>query len=99
LAENGGLAMSSIRDEMPVLVRHEGDWVGTYSLIDLEGNILDKHESHLTCQFPEDGPMPTIKSIATSGLMGNRKSINFQEPIEIKQLGLTRNALTGKHGK
>jgi hypothetical protein len=46
--------MSSIRDEMPVLVRHEGDWVGTYTLIDLEGNILDKHESHLTCQFPED---------------------------------------------
>jgi len=48
--------MSSIREEMPVLVRHEGDWVGTYKLIDLEGNILDKHESHLTCQFPEDEP-------------------------------------------
>lgn len=44
--------MSNIRDEMPVLARHEGDWVGTYTLIDLEGNILDKHDSHLTCQFP-----------------------------------------------
>ncbi|MBE9125139.1 MULTISPECIES: DUF3598 family protein [unclassified Coleofasciculus] len=46
--------MSRIREEMPVLVRHEGDWVGTYTLINIQGNILDKHESHLTCQFPED---------------------------------------------
>jgi hypothetical protein len=46
--------MSDIRDEMPVLVRHEGDWVGTYTFIDLDGNILDKHESHLSCQFPGD---------------------------------------------
>lgn len=48
--------MFSIREEMPVLVRHEGDWVGTYTLLDLEGGVLDKHASHLTCQFPEGGP-------------------------------------------
>lgn len=48
--------MSSIRDEMPVLVRHEGEWLGTYTLIDTKGTILDKHDSHLTCQFPEDDP-------------------------------------------
>ena len=47
--------MSAIREEMPVLTRHEGDWVGTYILVDTKGNILDKHDSHLTCQFPEDG--------------------------------------------
>jgi hypothetical protein len=46
--------MSLIREEMPVLVRHEGDWVGTYTVVDVEGKIIDKHESHLTCQFPED---------------------------------------------
>ncbi len=47
--------MSAIREEMPVLTRHEGDWVGTYILVDTKGNILDKHDSHLTCQFPEEG--------------------------------------------
>ncbi|GAA6623757.1 DUF3598 family protein [Scytonema sp. NUACC26] len=46
--------MSLIREEMPVLVRHEGDWVGTYTVVDVEGKIIDKHESHLTCQFPEN---------------------------------------------
>lgn len=46
--------MASIREEMPVLVRHEGDWSGTYTLVDLQGNILDRHESHLTCEFPSE---------------------------------------------
>ncbi|MBE9005020.1 DUF3598 family protein [Fortiea sp. LEGE XX443] len=46
--------MSNIRQEMPVLARHEGDWIGTYTLVDLEGKILDKHESHLSCQFPDN---------------------------------------------
>ncbi len=45
----------SIRTEMPLLARHEGDWLGTYILIDIRGNIIDQHKSHLTCQFPEDG--------------------------------------------
>lgn len=31
----GGFAMSSIRDQMPVLARHEGDWVGMYTLIEV----------------------------------------------------------------
>ena len=37
--------MPNIRDEMPVLVRHEGDWVGIYTIIDNEGNIIDKNEA------------------------------------------------------
>ncbi|MFB2924058.1 MULTISPECIES: DUF3598 family protein [Aerosakkonema] len=47
--------MSDLRAGMPVLVRHEGDWVGTYTLVDIEGKILDRHKSHLTCLFPADG--------------------------------------------
>jgi hypothetical protein len=46
--------MSNIREEMPVLARHAGDWVGTYTLVDITGNILDQHQSHLICQFPEN---------------------------------------------
>jgi hypothetical protein len=83
---------------MPVLVRHEGDWVGTYSLIDLEGNILDKHESHLTCQFPEDGSYAYYQINRYKWADGNRKNINFQAPIETKRFGLTRNALTESMG-
>lgn len=48
--------MSNIREEMPVIARHEGDWVGTYTLVDATGKFIDKHQSHLTCQFPENAP-------------------------------------------
>lgn len=47
--------MLNLRDSMPVLARHEGEWMGTYTLIDLQGNVLDRHRSHLACQFPSDG--------------------------------------------
>lgn len=45
----------SVREAMPVLVRHEGEWEGTYILVDADGKILDQHASHLTCSFPSDG--------------------------------------------
>ncbi len=32
---------------MPLLGRHLGIWEGTYSYFDLEGKLLDRHESHL----------------------------------------------------
>jgi hypothetical protein len=50
--------MSNIKQEMPLLARHEGEWVGTYTILDADGNIIDKHQSHLYCQFPEDGEYP-----------------------------------------
>jgi hypothetical protein len=46
--------MANIRNEMPVLTQHEGDWYGTYTLIDVNGNVLDRNQSHITCEFPAD---------------------------------------------
>ncbi len=48
----------SIREEMPVLARHEGEWKGTYLYLDNEGRVLDKHASHLSCQFSTDPSKP-----------------------------------------
>jgi hypothetical protein len=48
--------MSNIRLEMPVLARHEGEWEGTYTLVDKTGKVLDIYPSHLSCQFPENSP-------------------------------------------
>ena len=45
----------SIREKMPVLVKHEGEWKGKYILVDAEGQVLDQHDSYLTCSFPSDG--------------------------------------------
>lgn len=45
--------MSKIREEMPVLVRHEGQWAGTYTTVDNSGKVIDQHQSLITCQFPQ----------------------------------------------
>ncbi|MEQ8463093.1 DUF3598 family protein [Coleofasciculus sp. E1-EBD-02] len=47
--------MSNIKHEMPLLARHEGDWEGTYIVVDLQGTVLDQHKSNLSCQFPNEG--------------------------------------------
>ena len=47
--------MSEIKEGMPLLARHEGEWKGVYTYIDPDGNIIDKHKSHLSCTFPEEG--------------------------------------------
>lgn len=54
--------MSSIREAMPLLTRHEGQWAGQYITIDNDGNILDKHKSLITCEFPEDKPYPYFQT-------------------------------------
>lgn len=46
----------AIRDEMPLLARHAGEWQGEYIYIDNDGNVLDRHASYLTCTFPENDP-------------------------------------------
>ncbi|MFI6813053.1 hypothetical protein ACIBG7_11615 [Nonomuraea sp. NPDC050328] len=45
----------SIRDDMPLLARHEGDWEGTYTVVDRDGRVTDRHTAHLTCALPGDG--------------------------------------------
>ena len=44
-----------IRDEMPLLARHEGIWEGTYRFVDPLGNTIDEHASRLQCTFPDSG--------------------------------------------
>lgn len=44
-----------IREQMPVLARHEGDWEGSYIWVDTDGNVTDRHRSRLSCTFPDSG--------------------------------------------
>lgn len=44
-----------IREGMPLLAKHGGDWEGVYTHVDTGGKIIDLHRSYLTCRFPVDG--------------------------------------------
>ncbi len=50
--------MSDIKIGMPLLAKHEGEWEGVYMEVDPDGNVIDRHRSHLTCSFPDSGPYP-----------------------------------------
>ena len=47
-----------IREDMPLLARHEGVWDGAYSYYDAAGTKVDEHASRLFCRFLDDGPHP-----------------------------------------
>lgn len=47
--------MGTIREDMPLLARHEGRWKGAYTYLDAAGTVTDRHESLLTCTLPMDG--------------------------------------------
>jgi hypothetical protein len=47
-----------IREDMPLLARHEGVWDGTYRYYNAAGELVDEHKSRLFCRFPADGPYP-----------------------------------------
>jgi hypothetical protein len=88
--------VASIRKEMPVLVRHEGDWVGTYILVDPEGKILDKHESHLTCQFPTDSPYPYYQINRYKWSDGRQEEHKFPGTYRDKAIWFDTERIEGK---
>jgi hypothetical protein len=73
--QNGGIM--PIRDEMPVLARHEGDWVGRYIHVDANGAIIDQHASHLTCTMPQEGPHPYYQVNRYTWDDGRREELRF----------------------
>lgn len=46
----------TIREAMPALFAHEGEWEGVYTHLARDGTILDRHRAWTRCAFPADGP-------------------------------------------
>lgn len=67
----------SIKDEMPLLARHEGEWEGTYTFVDPNNETIDHHESHLTCSFPESGEPPYLQINEYRWPDGKKERIEF----------------------
>ncbi len=52
-----------IREDMPLLARHEGVWDGTYTYWNAAGEKIDEHASRLICRFLADtSPHPYHQS-------------------------------------
>lgn len=51
----------SLTDIMPTMLKHEGVWEGVYSHLDPNGSLIDRHNSHIICEFPENGAYDYIQ--------------------------------------
>jgi hypothetical protein len=45
-----------IREDMPLLAKHEGVWDGVYTYFNADNVKVDEHKSRLFCRFPDNGP-------------------------------------------
>ena len=66
-----------IKEGMPLLARHEGEWHGTYTHVDPEGNITDRHRSELVCSFPTEGEYPYFQTNKYTWDDGKEEFIEF----------------------
>jgi hypothetical protein len=88
--------MSSIRSEMPVLARHEGEWAGTYIHEDTEGREIDRHGAHLRCGFPDDGPYAYYQINTYTWPDGRREEIHFPATYRDKQIHWDTDRILGR---
>jgi hypothetical protein len=86
----------SIRTEMPVLARHEGEWSGTYVHIDADGREVDRHEANLVCRFPDDGPYAYYQINTYRWSDGRREEIHFPATYCDKQIFWDTDRILGR---
>lgn len=87
--------MSAIREAMPVLARHEGEWVGTYIHVDADNREEDRHASHLTCSFPADGPHAYYQVNVYTWPDGRREEIHFPATYRDGRIWWDTDRITG----
>lgn len=85
-----------IREDMPVLARHEGSWEGEYVHVDPAGNILDRHRAELTCSFPTDGEWPYFQVNTYTWADGRREEIRFPAAYHDKQIWFDTDRIDGR---
>ena len=53
--------MKNFHSAMPSMRLHEGVWEGEYIHVDAAGEVLDRHTTRVSCEFPETGDFAYIQ--------------------------------------
>lgn len=88
--------MSSIRQGMPVLARHEGEWEGEYIHVDTNNIVLDRHKSHLQCMFPASGPHAYHQINTYTWPDGRREELHFPATYRDGQIFWDTDRIVGR---
>lgn len=88
-------ATINLREAMPVLARHEGEWKGTYTFIDPANKIIDHHEAHLSNTFPDSGDFPYHQTNRYRWEDGKTEVIEFPATFENGKLHFDTDRIIG----
>jgi hypothetical protein len=88
--------MTGIREGMPVLARHEGEWEGEYIHVDAHNNVLDRHKSHLSCMFPASGPHEYHQINTYIWADGRREELHFPAKYRDGQIFWDTDRIVGR---
>jgi hypothetical protein len=66
-----------LREEMPILARHEGEWTGEYVEVDPDAEVIDRFDAHLSCRFPDEGEYPYYQVNRYEWSDGTERRIEF----------------------
>jgi hypothetical protein len=84
-----------IQKEMPLLARHAGQWTGVYTTVDAEGNIVDRHNSLLTCEFSEDPQYPYKQTNKYMWDDGRTEEIHFPASYANRKIWFESERISG----
>jgi hypothetical protein len=84
-----------IKEEMPLLARHEGEWHGTYTYVDTDAKVTDHHESIVTCAFPSEGEFPYFQTNRYKWEDGREQFIEFPASYSDRKIHFDTDRLKG----
>ena len=90
--------MSVIKQNMPVLARHEGVWEGTYRFITPHLQVVDQYDFHIEVSFPEDGHGGiTYRQLSHyTWPDGRTGAIDFEAQYQDRQVVFETDAISGR---
>jgi hypothetical protein len=85
--------VSALAAQMPLLARTLGVWEGTYTRVDPEGKVLDRHRSRLTCSWLPDGTYLQVNEYTWDN--GRREVIRFPATVSEGRLHFDTERILG----
>lgn len=69
--------MNPLRQHMPAMVAHEGEWDGVYRHLAADGALIDEHRTWTRCEFPDEGDAHYIQHNRLSWADGRTTEYRF----------------------
>ncbi len=85
-----------IREDMPVLASHEGNWTGEYVHVDPAGNVVDRHRADLSCTFPNEGDWPYFQTNTYTWEDGRQEIIKVPASFHDKAIWFDTDRIDGR---